>query len=69
MIQKSENEWDPVSEAKQLKINTQDTIESFENVTRVEVIDTFGRGYANYTSENVKISFQDNGGTLKIFID
>jgi len=46
-----------------------DTLYTHPVVTRVEVIDNFGRSYANYTSENVKTVFQDSGKTLKIFID
>ena len=38
-------------------------------VTRVEVIDEHGRAYTAYEVSNVKISFQDNNRTLKIFLD
>lgn len=42
---------------------------SFENTTRVEVIDETGRVYHNWKKSNkVSISFQDNGRTLKVFI-
>lgn len=48
-----------------------DTIESFstEKVTRVEVIDKTGRSYVNWSDKNsVKIEFQDESRTLKVFI-
>jgi len=38
------------------------------DVTRVEVIDQHGRAYTAYEVSNVKISFQDNNRTLKIFL-
>jgi len=38
------------------------------DVTRVEVIDQHGRAYTAYEVSNVKISFQDNNKTLKIFL-
>lgn len=37
--------------------------------TRVEVIDEFGRSYVNFNKYNtVKVSIQDDGMTLKVFI-
>ena len=39
------------------------------NVTRVEVIDENGRSYVSrYKHNQVEISIQDDGRTLKIFI-
>lgn len=39
------------------------------NVTRVEVIDSDGRSYVNWDKDNkVRLDFQDDGRTLKIFI-
>ena len=39
-------------------------------VTRVEVIDEKGRSYVNWKDNNkVKLSLQDDGRTLKIFIE
>lgn len=39
-------------------------------VTRVEVIDQDGRSYVNWDKDNiVTIQLQDDGRTLKIFID
>lgn len=40
------------------------------NVTRVEVIDHNGRSYVNWNKDNkVLLSLQDEGRTLKIFVD
>lgn len=36
-------------------------------VTRVEVIDGYGRSYKSYNAEQVHISIQDEGKTLKVF--
>lgn len=41
----------------------------FSNVARVEVIDDKGRSYVNNNADNVRIDLQDNGRTLKVFID
>lgn len=39
-------------------------------VTRVEVIDEDGRSYVNWKKKNtVKLDLQDNGRTLKVFIN
>ena len=40
-------------------------------VDRVEVIDQDGRSYTNYLEEDqsVKFSIQDDGRTLKIFVE
>ena len=39
-------------------------------ITRVEVIDTNGRDYVNWDKNNkVQLSLQDDGRTLKIFIN
>ena len=42
-----------------------------ELVRRVEVIDETGRAYVKYLSEDqvVWLSYQDDGQTLKVFID
>lgn len=40
-----------------------------EKVTRVEVIDEKGRSYVNWKKDNkVELSLQDDGRTLKVFI-
>ena len=43
--------------------------EKLERVTRVEVIDDTDRKYVNWEVDNVIISLQDAGRTMKIFID
>jgi len=44
-------------------------MEKIEKCTRVEVIDQNGRSYVSWDDRNeVKISVQDGGLTLKIFI-
>ncbi len=43
-------------------------LELLPPVNRVEIIDSTGRAYVNMNAKNVQISFQDNNGTLKIFI-
>jgi hypothetical protein len=45
-------------------------IQDLPNCTRVEVIDQKGRSYVNWKPTNkVRISMQDEGRTVKIFID
>jgi hypothetical protein len=41
----------------------------FPDVNRVEVIDEDGRSYVKYKCNNVKICLQDDGYTLKLFLD
>lgn len=45
------------------QINMNDTI------TRVEIIDKDGRTYVNMKAKDFELSYQDDGKTLKIFID
>ena len=40
-----------------------------ENVTRVEVIDNSGRSYVNMGVKSLQLSYQDDGRTLKLFIN
>lgn len=40
----------------------------YHDVTRVEVIDADGRSYTNHKVQNVELSLQDDGRTLKVFI-
>lgn len=40
----------------------------FPDVTRVEVIDDHGRSYMSFGTHDVKISIQDSGRTLKVFL-
>lgn len=51
-----------------LLTQTEDTILDVREVTRVEVIGET-RLYTNYGCKNVKLSFQDNSRTLKVFIN
>ena len=41
----------------------------FPDVNRVEVIDENGRSYVQYNCNNVKMCLQDDGYTLKLFLD
>ena len=44
-------------------------MEKVKNCTRVEVIDEKGRSYVNWHPDNiVKVSMQDDGRTMKVFI-
>lgn len=42
---------------------------NFPDVNRVEVIDENGRSYVKYFCNNVKMCLQDDGYTLKLFLD
>ncbi len=42
--------------------------ELLPTVIRVEIIDKTGRAYVNMDAKTVHIAFQDNNGTLKLFI-
>jgi len=44
-------------------------MKEFKNITRVEVIDNDGRRYVKYGAKEVKYDIQDDGKTLKIFVD
>ncbi|MEM9330810.1 MAG: hypothetical protein AAGA53_05760 [Pseudomonadota bacterium] len=46
-----------------------DTMESLHQVNRVEVISSKGREYVNLNCENVHLAFQDEGRTLKVFLN
>lgn len=47
-----------------------DFIRSQKNLTRVEVIENHdGRKYVNHNCSEVSLSLQDEGRTLKIFIN
>ena len=41
----------------------------FPRVTRVEVVDHNGRSYSEWNIHSVKASIQDDGQTLKIFLE
>ena len=44
-----------------------DTHQRFDTVTRIEVIDNYGRTYTSHNTDQVWIALQDDGKTLKIF--
>jgi len=46
-----------------------DTIEHYKNITRVEVIGKGGRVFTEYNAHSIDISFQDEGRTLKVFLN
>ena len=43
-------------------------IVDLRDVTRLEVIDQFGRSYVNHNVDDIDISLQDTGRTLKLFV-
>lgn len=45
------------------------SLKDFPEVTRFEIIDDKGRAYVNYSLEGSTISLQDQGRTLKVFIN
>lgn len=53
--------------ASERELNERLSKQDLVNVTRLEVIDSSGRAYTNYTASNIKLSLQDNWMTLKIF--
>lgn len=44
-------------------------LRSYPRVTRVEVIDSSGRAYVAHGLENVRMDLQDEGRTMKIFVE
>ena len=46
-----------------------DQMIDLNRVTRVEVIDKSGRSYMEYNATDVKLSIQDDGKTLKVFLE
>jgi hypothetical protein len=45
-----------------------DFLENYPKVTRVEVITDDGREFVRYDCNNVQVSLQDDGRTLKVFL-
>jgi len=45
-----------------------DFLQSYPEVTRVEVITNNGREFVRYECSNVQVSLQDNGQTIKVFL-
>ena len=44
------------------------SMQAFPDVSRVELVDNSKRVYTLYGAEDVQLSFQDDGRTLKIFL-
>jgi hypothetical protein len=47
----------------------EDDAQDLSGVTRVEVIDRVGRAYTNYGVSLVDLDVQDEGRTLKVFVN
>ena len=47
----------------------EDSIENYQGVNRVEVIGIGGRLLTEYGISDIDVSFQDNGKTLKVFLN
>ena len=45
-----------------------DFLQSYPEVTRVEVITNNGREFVRYECSNVQVSLQDDGQTIKVFL-
>ena len=45
-----------------------DFLKNYPDVTRVEVIGNDGREFVRYGCSNVKVSLQDDGRTIKVFL-
>jgi hypothetical protein len=45
-----------------------DFIKNYPNATRVEVITNDGREFVRYHCNNVQVSMQDDGRTIKVFL-
>jgi len=45
-----------------------DFLQSYPEVTRVEVITNNGRELVRYECSNVQVSLQDDGQTIKVFL-
>ena len=46
-----------------------DFLKNYPEVTRVEVITSNGREFVQYECSNVQVSLQDDGQTIKVFLD
>jgi hypothetical protein len=44
-------------------------LRNYPNVTRVEVITNGGREFVRYDCRNVQVSLQDDGRTIKVFLN
>jgi hypothetical protein len=46
-----------------------DFLKNYPEVTRVEVITSNGREFVQYECSNVQVSLQDDGRTIKVFLE
>jgi hypothetical protein len=46
-----------------------DFLKNYPKVTRVEVITSNGRDFVQYECSNVQVSLQDDGRTIKVFLE
>jgi hypothetical protein len=51
-----------------LQLPNGDFLQSYPEVTRVELITNWGREVVQVGCSNVKVSLQDNGQTIKVFL-
>ena len=51
-----------------IQIPSRDFLYSYPQVTRVEVITNNGREFVLYECSNVRVSLQDDGQTIKVFL-
>jgi hypothetical protein len=51
-----------------LQLPNGDFLKSYPKVTRVEVITNWGREIVYLECSDVKVSLQDNGRTIKVFL-
>jgi hypothetical protein len=59
-----------IAESVNLLIEKANAMEEIkEEITRFEVIDENGRVYGNYNIKTLELSYQDDGKTLKVFIN
>ena len=56
------------NESMNLQESSHSSVWHLPDVTRVEVIDSTGRGYVNIGVKNVEAHVQDGGRTLKVFL-
>lgn len=66
----SEGESDKIRYAQRFETEFNALLDEFrygQSVTRLEVIDNNGRSYTNWKVEDLELSLQDQGRTLKIF--
>ena len=45
-----------------------DFVKNYPEVTRVEVITSYGRDFVRHECSDVRVSLQDDGQTIKVFL-